>query len=128
MQLKLNKHDIIFTLLLLIISVTIIIISLNNESIKGNNEARVYLHNKHVYTFNLNNNDQSFYEIEATNGLVIIESKDGKIRVIEENSNNNVCSNQGWTNSTLTPIICLPNDLFIVIETGEEKEVDVIVE
>ncbi|MDH6603096.1 hypothetical protein OKW23_000224 [Bacilli bacterium PM5-9] len=128
MQLKLNKYDIILTILTIIIAFALLVfvLSKNNDSVAK--VGKVYYENNIVHTFDLNDNKQEFFEIEATNGLVKIEKKDGKIRVINETSRNNICSIQGWSNSTINPIVCLPNNLYIKIENSEANdEVDVFI-
>lgn len=126
MKHKLNKYDIIMIIVVFIISIIAIIkINLNDPDTKY---ANVYYQNKLVHTFDLSNKDYQVFEIQATNGLVVVESKDGLVRVENETSRYNICSIQGWTNSTSIPIVCLPNDLYIKI-TGENsnEEVDVFI-
>lgn len=60
----------------------------------------------------------SLFTIPDTNGShdLVIEYKDNKVRVAEEVSPQNICSEQSWSNSPLEPITCIPNNLVIVIE------------
>jgi len=55
---------------------------------------------------------------------LVIEYKDFKVRVAEEVSPQNICSEQMWTNSPLKPITCLPNSLVIIIETSKPSNID----
>lgn len=61
------------------------------------------------------------YTIPDTNGThdLVIEYKDHKVRVKEEVSPQNICSEQSWSNSTLKPLTCLPNNLVVLIEKSE---------
>lgn len=129
MKLKLNKFDIFLTIFLLIMSVSLIFIFLPKQE-NNDKVALVYYKNELVHTFDLTNPKQTSFSIEATNGLVTIESQDGKVRVIEETSRRNICSIQGWSDSTIEPIVCLPNELYIKIESKEveDSEVDVVIQ
>jgi len=122
MQLRLIKADVIVTLVIALIagSSLFFVRDLNNQ--EGDRFAYVYFRNQLVHTFDLNDHSQSFYEIEATNGLVRIESKDGMVRVVDETSRRNICSIQGWTNSVVAPIVCLPNELFVRIEARDNSD------
>jgi hypothetical protein len=70
--------------------------------------------------------DNFLYTIPDTNGSndLVIEYKDFKVRVAEEVSPQNICSEQMWTNSPLKPITCLPNSLVIIIETSKPSNID----
>ena len=127
MQLKLNKYDIVVTVLIIGISLLLMFFILRNDDKNSKKIAHVYYHNKIVHTFDLSKKESEIFKIEATNGLVKIESKDGKVRVINETSKHHICSIQGWSDSTINPIVCLPNNLYIKIITQEEDEVDVFI-
>ncbi len=64
-------------------------------------------------------------EIKGANGPVIIEYKNGEIRVKEETSPLNICSKQGWTSSSLQPIVCVPNEVYIEI-VADDSDIDII--
>lgn len=51
---------------------------------------------------------------------VIIEINDSEqVRVESEESPRHICSLQGWVGTTGLPIICVPNNLLVVIEEAE---------
>jgi len=128
MQLKLNKLDIVATVLIAILALVSIyfVRGLNNSG--GDRIAQVYYRNELVHTFDLSDHAQSFFDIEATQGLVRIESKDGYVRVVDETSRRNICSIQGWSNSVVAPIVCLPNELFIkIIATDTDSDLDGVI-
>lgn len=129
MKLKLNKFDIILTILLLVVSLSLIFFFLPKQEV-NEKVALVYYKNELVHTFDLTDPKETTFSIEATNGLVTIEAKEGKVRVIEETSRRNICSIQGWSDSTIEPIVCLPNELYIKIESKEveDNEVDVVIQ
>lgn len=68
------------------------------------------------------------YQVQGTLGEVDIEVKDGKVRVEKETSPYHLCSIQGWVSDTGTPIVCLPNNLVVVIEASEEGELDTVIQ
>lgn len=127
MKYKLNRYDIIASIIIVVISLISIILLFVNQAKNSHKIAQIYYKSELVHTLDLNKKETQIYEFEATNGLVKIEAKEGKVRVIQENSPRNLCSIQGWSDSTLRPIVCLPNDLYIKIEDNQEKEVDVLI-
>jgi hypothetical protein len=67
------------------------------------------------------------FTVPNTNGVndLVIEYQDHMVRVKEEVSPQNICSIQGWSNSPLEPITCIPNNLVIVIKKpAEEADID----
>lgn len=64
-------------------------------------------------------NDNFTYTVTGTNGDVVIQYKDFRVRVIDEISPQNICQAQGWSSSPLRPITCLPNNLVIIIEADK---------
>lgn len=66
------------------------------------------------------------FTIPDTNGEhdLVIEYGNHQVRVIEEVSPQHICQEQGWSNSPLRPITCLPNKLVIVIKTNELPLID----
>lgn len=70
--------------------------------------------------------DKFLFTIPDTNGEhdLVIEYKDHKVRVKEEVSPQNICSEQMWSNSPLKPITCLPNSLIIIIQKQQSEGID----
>lgn len=70
--------------------------------------------------------ENMLFTIPDTNGVhdLIIEYGDNHVRVVEEVSPQHICREQGWSNSPLKPITCLPNKLVIVIKTNELPPID----
>ncbi|MDR1782620.1 MAG: NusG domain II-containing protein [Bacilli bacterium] len=124
MKLKLNKLDILLTIIISILGIILIFLSFKYTHISGDKVAEVYYKNKLVYTFDLSSKGNDSFEIQAANGPVKIIKEDDHVRVVEENSKRHLCSLQGWSDETLAPIVCLPNELYIKIE-GVDKNDDV---
>lgn len=58
----------------------------------------------------------------------LIEYKKGRIRIAEAGCPDRICVNQGFIDSPLLPITCLPNGLVITIKADHtEPSVDMIV-
>lgn len=111
-----NKNDIKLVLLLLLI---VIIFFLFKSSNKGN-VANIYYNDELIKTISLDIDD--IYTVNGYNGEVVIEVKDNKVRVIEEVSNRNLCSKQGYGEV----IVCLPNRIVIKVEK-KDNELDGVV-
>lgn len=55
----------------------------------------------------------------------VVEVARGKIRVKEADCPDQVCVHQGWIETGVVPVVCLPNALVIQIEDGSaEPEID----
>lgn len=108
-----NKNDIklIFVLILIII-IFLIFKKVDNSKEKI---AYVYYEDKLIETISLSNDGK--YTVMGDNGEVIIEVSDNKIRVVEETSEKNLCSKQGYGDV----IICLPNKIVIKVENNDNK-------
>lgn len=65
--------------------------------------------------------DEFIYCVQGELGVVVIEYINGKVRVIEETSPQNICQLQGETDSPAKPITCLPNYISITIKTEDES-------
>ena len=113
-----NKNDIKLIIIVLVIVLMFFIIKVykNNDSMVAN----VYYEDKIIETIDLNKDSE--YTVKGYNGDVVIEVKDKKIRVKEEESPRHLCSKQGYDDV----IICLPNKIVIKVEK-EDNELDGVV-
>lgn len=75
----------------------------------------------------INMNENGLYDFKGDEGPMVIEVKDGAIRVKEEVSPLNYCSLQGWVDRTNTPIVCLPNSVMIIVHNNTETEGDITI-
>ena len=108
-----NKSDIKLVLMLLFI----ILIFFTYKILDNNKNkiAKVYYEDKLIKTIFLDKDE--LYTVEGYNGEVVIEVKKNKIRVIEETSEKNLCSKQGYGDV----IVCLPNKIVIKVENDDNK-------
>ena len=106
-----TKADIILIILLLLIAIIISITLLNKR-----NEKIVEIHqnNKLIRRCRLDKD-----EIIKIDELIIIEIKNGKVRMKSSSCKNQLCVKQGW--SSHFPIICVPNKISIVIRSEKEN-------
>ena len=113
-----NKSDfklIIFLLIPTLIVIFLLVLKKDN----GPKIAVVYYENEEILTINLNNNLEKIYNVQGYNGNVKIVTKDGKIKVDEENSPKHICSKQGFISESYETIICLPNKIIIKIQADD---------
>lgn len=105
-----NKQDIRLLIILLVITLLLFFLFKNDG-----NYAYVYYENNLIKTIDLGKND--IYTVDGYNDKVVLEVKNNKIRVVEEDSPFHLCSKQGYTNNV--PIVCLPNKIVIDFKTNE---------
>ncbi len=110
-----KKNDFILILILLvIILILILFINLNQQPA---DIAYVYYESTLIKEIDLKINNT--YEVEGFNGKVVLEVLNNQIRVTEETSNYNICSNQGFISKSNQQIVCLPNKILIEIGGNE---------
>jgi hypothetical protein len=106
----------------------------------GNQEASIgtiYYDNEPIIsvdlldgTYTIINNDYineiqgDLFSVKGELGPVIVLYEDGKLRVIDETSPQNICQEQGASSSALKPITCLPNRIVILFDGNETKDID----
>ena len=57
------------------------------------------------------------YTIQGSYGELVVEVKDGKFRITDEECPNHVCSAMGWVESDgYLTILCLPNEVMVGME------------
>lgn len=113
-----NKNDIKLIVCLAVFVLVFFILKISNDS--NVKIAKVYYEDELIETISLSNNGK--YTVMGYNGEVVIEVSDNKVRVIEENSEKNLCSKQGYGDV----IICLPNKIVIKVE-NDNNELDGVV-
>lgn len=111
-----KKADIFLVLFLMAVCVGLLI-PLFNGSLQPDT-AVVRVRNEEVMRLDLSRDGT--YTVAGTLGDVHIEVRNQAIAVTQENSPHHYCSRQGYVSSSVTPIVCLPNDTVITIEKSEE--------
>lgn len=123
---KTIRNDIILIgTFLLIAVIALIIINLNKS--KDSLVAYVYHKDELVLTINLEELDDNTVEyiVLGDNGPVVIWAKHNAIKVESETSPYHICSKQGFVTDTITPLICLPNSIYIKIVGNNANDIDV---
>ena len=57
--------------------------------------------------------------------MVIVVSKENGVKVEEEKSPQKICSKQGWVNRVDTPVVCLPNSVYVVISDINDINIEI---
>lgn len=119
-----NRSDLkLLFIVVLLCSFSLLILFLNQSN--APKKALVYYENKLILTIDLEKKERTLYEVDGSLGKVTIEAQNGKIRVIDENSPNHICSKQGYIEQSYQVLVCLPNKVVIKIE--EQTEIDTVV-
>ena len=117
-----TRFDKILIILIMILSLGMIVPILQGG--QPSLQAVVQVQNEEVLRIDLTKDAQ--YVVQGTLGPVHIEVKDQAIRVSQENSKHHYCSLQGFVSNSNEPIVCLPNETVITMESGQKNE-DVVI-
>lgn len=116
---KMVFRDMCLIGVLLILAVVMLIL-MNSRRERGA-MVEVYLGGELVSSVSLSE-DNIF---SVNNDLNVIEILGGKVRMAEANCPDRVCQRQGWIDGVGQSIVCLPNNLVIMV-VGGQGEVDFI--
>lgn len=123
---KLNRIDKIYIGLVLLVTGALFISSKYViDQVDPDAVALVFYYDKEIQRISLE--DDGFHTVKGDLGDVVIEIKDGSVRVADEISPKNYCQTQGWVSHTNTPIVCLPNGIKIELRNNVYKEEDIII-
>lgn len=119
----LNKWDMIVITLTAVFSIGLFFI-INSFNITKGPVAHVYHKNELVATLDLN--FDTVYVLEQSKyptlyGDFEIEVKDGKVHILKESCPLGICVDFGWTDSSSLPIVCLPNNVYIIVENDNSE-------
>jgi hypothetical protein len=112
-----------FSVMMVVIASLIAITNLFNRPV-GDLFVSVYIEQQLINQYSLED-DQNLTFLQADYpillGDIVLAIEDQRMRIIQETSPLNVCSQQGWVGSPGLPIICAPNFFMAVIETPRES-------
>lgn len=132
-----HKSDWILIAVILIVAVASFLIfrQVTNDNALVDGVAIVYYNNEKIVEIELDDgnykifNEDRIINIDEENDIfhvlgsnpygVYIEYNKQRVRVIDEESPKHICQTQGWTNSPLAPLTCLPNNIIIVVEAKD---------
>ena len=134
-----KKSDLILIGVLVVLGLVAYLVlgQVTKQSETNNGTANVYYNDKKILeialidgSYTVHDEDkvlgiseeESTYTVAGTNGDVVIEYKNNRVRVIDEISPRHICRYQGWSNSPLIPITCLPNNIIILVEAEKTDE------
>ena len=115
-----NKNDIKLIIIILLFLVLFFLFNYFNK--EKAIIAYVYYESDIISKIDLSIDNK--YEVDGLLGKVMIEVKNKKIRVIEENSPNHLCSRQGFVSNKGDIIVCIPNKIIIELP-NEDIDVEV---
>ena len=131
----LKKGDLyLIAVLLLIGLVSLLVVTvLNNQNKQTDGVALVYYGNEVILEIFLEDGsyevidstriisiENNIFHVEGSNPYgVYIQYENNSVGVIDEQSPKHICQYQGFTNSSLSPITCLPNNIVIVIKAND---------
>lgn len=75
-----------------------------------------------VYTLSLDAETEII--VDGSHGRSIVEIKHGKVRMKEAHCDNLICVKQGWISKGA--IVCLPNNIVVIVGRGTKKDIDAI--
>lgn len=132
MRKLLNKYDWLLIILTLVLSVGLYF-TFDYFFGQAGGTANIYYDNRLVASLDLSTNDKVTLEKKKYPLLLDdleVEVKDGKVRISKETSPNNICSKQGWSSSPISPLVCLPNHVYVQIESENNANdgVDVVIQ
>ena len=134
-----KKSDIILIIVVLAIAGISYLLfrQITNDSALVDGIAVVYYNNERILEIELEDGTHTVYNPSRVLSVdteedvfhvlgsnpygVYIQYQDNRVRVIDEESPKHICQTQGWTNSPLTPLTCLPNNIIIVIEADDDN-------
>ena len=64
--------------------------------------------------------------VEGEKGRVVIEVKEGRVRVVESSCFQKICVNTGWIDKPGQNIVCLPNKVLVTIEGKKSPTMDAV--
>jgi len=107
-----TSADIVLILFLLSIAVFMLVLIKDNISAK---QVEISYHNTFVSSIPLDKD-----RIINIDDGIVVEIKDGKVRIKESTCKNKYCIKQGCSNRF--PIICIPNEVSVVIKSKQKEE------
>ena len=121
---KKAKTMICAAILIATVSLSATVIAVKHFRHKDETIAYVYSNDILIKTIDLDSESEPYtFTVTSENGgYNIIEVKDGKIGITQASCPDGVCINTGYINSSLLPIVCLPNKLIIEVRSSESND------
>ncbi|MBI5788333.1 MAG: NusG domain II-containing protein [Candidatus Schekmanbacteria bacterium] len=113
-----------------ILIICLAVLALGSYSVWGilqpaGEQAIILVDNRPLAVFSLK--QSGLYRVQGREGELVVQIKDGALRVLNAGCREQVCRHMGWIKNTGEVIICLPNHLLIRIGQGQiEKDYDAV--
>ncbi len=91
----------------------------HQSSVTSEREILIFHNDKQIEHFLLQN-DRTL-SLTPHDVHMVIETKDGQVRVKSSDCPQQICVKKGWTGFANDPIICMPNHIMVIIEGGEAQ-------
>lgn len=119
-----KKKDIFLVIAILVISVGAVIGYRMFTKAPDKNAADVVItvYGEEIGRYPLNENQK--VEIHADYGTSILEIKDGEAKMIHAGCPDQICVDHNAISQDYDKIICIPNQIIVKIEGGEESNLD----
>lgn len=110
-----KKKEILVIVAIIVIALGILLGVQVMNSQKSKDLIKVIYKNKTVMEIDPNKDGE--YWFDGSYGKLMVEVKDGRWRVTNEECPNHVCSKTGWSSiDHYLPIICLPNEISVELK------------
>lgn len=119
-----NKKIQIGIIFIILIGAVLGYLFINNKKVEKP-VATIYRSGKLIKTIDLSNVKKDYqFKIGDDKHFNIIKVSNNGIMIVESNCPDKVCIKAGKIHDSVLPIACLPNDLLIKINGGEDDEFD----
>ncbi|HHU28956.1 TPA: hypothetical protein GXZ54_07355 [bacterium] len=134
-SLTFSSKDVTISCIAIILIVALIISSnifMHNYQ-SGSKVVNVYINRKlydeySIYLDDLKENEEKTIILKKEKHQVLLDdmeikvNKNKGIKITKETSPRNICSQQPWINTPGVPLVCLPNQVYVVIESTSIDE------
>ncbi len=123
---EIKPLDIVILVFIVMISLALLYFGFSSA---GDGEIEEIVSRGNIYRYNLNENRK--ITVEGELGEVVIEVKDGNIRMLEDESPRQIGVKTGWVSMAGFSIICLPCKVSATIvsdQNSDDKPYDAVVE
>lgn len=122
---KLNAFDVVLIALVICVSLGVFLFTnLGLDwSLSKSVEAYVFQEGKVLKRLKLDKDQK----IVIAGGKMVLETKEGRIRVLESDCPRKICVLRGWIENPGEVIVCVPNRIFIEIKSAKGDFLDAVV-
>lgn len=120
-----NRSDKIFITIVIILTIGLYVSSQAIINLMAGDELQVVVYYKDKEFARYDIRQDGLFTVPGELGDIQFEINDERVRVVEETSPLNICSSEGlfggWKSKPNDPIVCLPNQTYIMIESSVDQ-------